>query len=110
MPHYLDRTSRIQQIVASYYKLDYEDMFSPVRDAYICQPRQIAMYLVREVVGLSSPRIARRFRKDHSTVLSAFKAVERRLLTQSWLPGEMETLRRKISRDTACYELKVAAE
>ena len=97
---YLNRIARIQAIVASYYKLNYEDMFSPVRDTYVCHPRQVAMYLVREITGASTPIIGRRFRKDHTTVLSALKAVDKRLQIQPWLPGEMDTLRKRIARET----------
>jgi chromosomal replication initiator protein len=108
LPHYIGRIARIQAVVASYYRLDYEDMFSPVRDAYVCQPRQVAMYLVKEFVGSSTLEIGRRFRRDHSTVISALRAVEKRLVTQSWLPGEMDTLRRRIERENIAAAIEMA--
>lgn len=105
MKRYLNRTARIQAIVAKYYRLNYEDMFSPVRDAYVCQPRQVAMYLVREVTGQSLDDIGRRFRKHHTTVISALSSVEKRLQSQPWLAGEIDTLRRKIAREMVADEL-----
>lgn len=102
---YLNRTARIQQIVASYYKLQYEDMFSPARDAFVSQPRQVAMFLVREFTNQPLTEIGRRFRKDHTTVINGLKRVEQRLQTQSWLAGEIDTLRRRIERETADLEL-----
>lgn len=49
------------------------------REPRIVQPRQVAMALCRELPGASLPRIGRIFRRDHTTVLHACRAVAARM-------------------------------
>ena len=67
---------QIQRIVAEFYHLKTEDMYSPRRQRWIARPRQIAMYLTRELTGHSLPRIGREFRRDHTTILHGIRLVE----------------------------------
>jgi len=68
----------VQQAVANHYQLELADMRSSSRDRKITLPRQIAMYLTRELTNLSLPDIGRNFGgRDHSTVMHACKKVER---------------------------------
>jgi chromosomal replication initiator protein len=69
-------TRQIQAIVAKFYHLKTEDMYGPRRLRWIARPRQIAMYLTRELTGHSLPRIGREFRRDHSTVHHGIHLVE----------------------------------
>ena len=69
--------SRIQKIVADYFKISIEDLKSKKRNADIAFPRQIAMYLSKQLTGLSLKDIGKEFGgKDHSTVIYAIKKVE----------------------------------
>jgi len=62
--------NRIQEKVAAYYKLKVEDFKSKKRTKNIAFPRQIAMYLTRELTDLSLPKIGYEFGgRDHTTVL-----------------------------------------
>lgn len=54
--------------VAQYYSLSAEDIKGPRRNREITVPRQIAMYLCREVASITFPQIGDAFRRDHSTV------------------------------------------
>ena len=67
----------IMQTVTDYYGLSFEDMISPTRKREITVPRQIAMYLTRELTGMSLPQIGSVFGgRDHTTVLHSCKTVE----------------------------------
>ena len=68
----------IKDTVAKYFKLDREDLSSNKRSNDIAFPRQIAMYLCRSVANMSFPKIGESFgNRDHSTVMHAYKKIER---------------------------------
>jgi chromosomal replication initiator protein len=70
---------RIQQEVADYYGLLHIDMVSQRRSRSVAWPRQVAMYLCRELTPHSLPSIGKFFgKRDHTTVLHAIRAVEAR--------------------------------
>jgi chromosomal replication initiator protein len=67
----------VQQAVANHYQVELDSMTSQGRSRKVTLPRQIAMYLARELTNLSLPDIGRNFGgRDHSTVLHACKKVE----------------------------------
>lgn len=69
--------NEIQRKVAEYYHIKLEDMNSDRRTRGIARPRQIAMYLIKTMTGLSLPEIGRKFGgKDHTTVLHAVRRVQ----------------------------------
>ena len=75
----------IQKTVADYYKIKIADMYSKKRPASIARPRQIAMYLAKELTQKSLPEIGELFGgRDHTTVLHAVRKMtaERLLLTE----------------------------
>ncbi len=68
----------VQEIVANHYHIDPASLCSSARTRKISLPRQIAMYLARELTNLSLPAIGRNFGgRDHTTVMHACKKVER---------------------------------
>lgn len=69
----------IQDAVCSAAGISREDLLSTKRTARVCQARQVAIYLARELTTLSVAQIAREFDRDHSTVLHAIRATESRL-------------------------------
>ncbi len=61
---------------ASYFKISLQDIKSQKRTQNFSLPRQIAMYLCRELTDLSLPRIGREFGgKDHTTIIHAYKKI-----------------------------------
>lgn len=75
----------IQKTVADFYKIKVADMYSKKRPASIARPRQIAMYLAKELTQKSLPEIGELFGgRDHTTVLHAVRkmAAERQLMTE----------------------------
>ena len=66
----------IQKTVADYYKIKVADMYSKKRPASIARPRQIAMYLAKELTQKSLPEIGEMFGgRDHTTVLHAVRKI-----------------------------------
>jgi chromosomal replication initiator protein len=66
----------IQRKIADFYKLDPRDFQSQQRSRRIARPRQVAMFLAREITARSLPEIGRRFGgRDHTTVLHACRRI-----------------------------------
>jgi len=66
----------IKEIVSKYFKIKIEDFNSKKRTRAIAYPRQIAMYLTRELTDLSLPKIGDEFGgRDHTTVIHAYDKV-----------------------------------
>ena len=66
----------IQRTVADFYKIKVADMYSKKRPASIARPRQIAMYLAKEMTQKSLPEIGDNFGgRDHTTVLHAVRKI-----------------------------------
>jgi chromosomal replication initiator protein len=67
---------RIQKTVADYYKIKVNDMHSRKRTRIIARPRQVAMWLAKELTAMSLPAIGEAFGgRDHTTVLHACRTV-----------------------------------
>lgn len=67
----------IMQVVAKFFDLKVTDLTSDKRSTTITTPRQIAMYLCREVADMSFPAIGKDFGgRDHSTVLHAYSKIK----------------------------------
>ena len=68
----------IQEIVSKYFNIDKKDLVSTKKSNDIVYPRQIAMYLCRSIGQMSFPKIAEEFnKKDHTTVMHAYKKIEK---------------------------------
>jgi chromosomal replication initiator protein len=66
----------IQKTVADFYKIKIADMYSKKRPASIARPRQIAMYIAKELTQKSLPEIGELFGgRDHTTVLHAVRKI-----------------------------------
>jgi chromosomal replication initiator protein len=71
---------RIQEIVCEYFSMTAKDLLGTRRDQRIVRPRQVAMYLCKEITGASYPEIGTQFGgKDHTTVIHACRKVEANL-------------------------------
>ena len=70
----------IQDVVAKYYNISVNDLKGQKRSADVTFPRQIAMYLCRNVAQMSMPQIGRDFgNRDHSTVMYACDKIEKEI-------------------------------
>ena len=72
----------VQQVVADFYSVSVDAMTSSRRTADVTYPRQVAMYLCRQKLGLSYPELGRAFGgRDHSTVIHAIKKIKKLLIS-----------------------------
>ena len=69
----------IQEAVARYYHISLEDLKGKKRTKSIVEPRQIAMYLCRDVINESYPQIAAAFSRDHTTILHAYDKISKEI-------------------------------
>ncbi len=83
----------IQKTVADFYKIKVADMYSKRRPANIALPRQIAMYLAKELTQKSLPEIGDLFGgRDHTTVLHAVRKISDARTKQSELNHALHVL------------------
>jgi hypothetical protein len=92
----LAMVAHIQATVAGYYRLRATDIVSHRRDREVAWPRQVAMYLSRELTPKSLPAIATRFQRDHTTIIHGCRAVERRMADDAELRMDLEVLRERL--------------
>ena len=84
----------IQRHVSAHYNIRTNDMFSNRRAAAIARPRQIAMYLAKDLTSLSYPAIGRSFGgRDHTTVMHAVKKIEQLIAEDNHLSSDVDLLR-----------------
>ncbi len=83
----------IQKAVADFYSIKVADMYSKKRPANIAKPRQIAMYIAKELTQKSLPEIGELFGgRDHTTVLHAVRKIADERLHDSHLNHELHVL------------------
>jgi chromosomal replication initiator protein len=85
----------IQRKVAEHYNIRLSDMIGPKRLRTIARPRQIAMYLAKQLTPRSLPEIGRRFGgRDHTTIMHGVRKVEELMTMDSQLSDDIQLLRR----------------
>ena len=83
----------IQKTVADYYKIKIADMYSKKRPASIARPRQIAMFIAKELTQKSLPEIGELFGgRDHTTVLHAVRKIGAERLVNTELNQQLHVL------------------
>lgn len=89
----------IQEVVGSKYHLKIADLKSRRRSKTLVHPRQIAMYLCRELTDASFPEIGRQFGgKDHTTIIHACRQITKAKEADSTLHTTLEGLKEQILR------------
>lgn len=82
---------------AKFFGVSIEDVMSPKRDKDIVVPRQVSMFLLRNELHLSFPRIARELgRKDHTTAIHSVDKVERVLINDLEMQSAVNEIRERI--------------
>jgi chromosomal replication initiator protein len=83
----------VQREVAAYFDVKLHDLKGPKRHRAVAHPRMVAMYLARKLTNMSYPEIGSRFGgKDHSTVISAVRKIERLCQEDSSVRSVVSTL------------------
>jgi chromosomal replication initiator protein len=88
----------VQEAVAAKYHIKVSEMKSKRRTKALVHPRQVAMYLCREITQQSYPEIARHFGgKDHTTIMHACRQIEKAKESDPDLQKRLEELKNQIS-------------
>jgi chromosomal replication initiator protein len=96
-PGYKPSIERIQELVSAHYGLTVAKLTSASREQKIALPRQVAMYLCRELAKETFQLIAEKFnKKDHSTVISAKERIEELLGTDAAVQAAVTSLTQKL--------------
>jgi chromosomal replication initiator protein len=87
--------AKIQRVVADYFNLSIEDMKAKKRTNAVAHPRQIAMYLCRELTDLSLPKIGEEFGgRDHTTVMHAQDKIRSSIETNPSVAHQVEAIKK----------------
>jgi len=90
----------IQQEVCSHYGVSLEELVSDRRTRRIVTPRQVAMYLSRELTDASLPAIGRSFGgRDHTTVLHAVEKIKKQMADQGALYSAVRVLHTRLAQE-----------
>jgi Bacterial dnaA protein helix-turn-helix len=83
----------IQHVVALHYNITVIDLLSHRRTRQLVRPRQVAIYLAKQLTLKSLPEVGRRFNKrDHTTVLHSVRMVEKRMQHDADFSHEIDEL------------------
>jgi chromosomal replication initiator protein len=95
-----ERRPSVEQIIAHtarYYNLTKEQLLAPTHQRAIARPRQIAMFLCRQMTRRSLPDLARRFGgKHHTTILWATGRIEKLIVSDEQVRTDVEAVRKSI--------------
>lgn len=87
----------IQEFIADYFKIKLEHLVSQKRNKQYAHPRQIAMYLARELINESYPQISFAFgKKDHTTALHAYEKISREIEKDQDLRHTIDRIRKEL--------------
>ena len=87
----------IQRRVAEYYNVRLADMLSARRARAVARPRQVAMYLSKQLTTRSLPEIGRKFGgRDHTTVIHAVRKIDELCQVDSGIEEDVDLLRRML--------------
>jgi chromosomal replication initiator protein len=87
----------IQKRVAEYYNIRVSEMSSARRAQMVARPRQVAMYLAKQLTSRSLPEIGRKFgNRDHTTVMHAVRRVDQLRQADAGFAEDVELLRRML--------------
>ena len=87
----------IQKRVAEHYNIRLADMHSPRRARSVARPRQVAMYLAKQLTTRSLPEIGRKFGgRDHTTVMHAVRKIDELRAADPGLSEDIDLLKRML--------------
>ena len=87
----------IQKHVAEHFRIKVSEMKSDKRIKTLVIPRQIAIYICRELTKASYPEIGEKFGgKDHSTIIHSVKKIEKQMAADADFKGTVEDIKKRL--------------
>lgn len=87
---------RIFSAMTDRYGISRADMVGKKREKAIAEARHISIYLIREITEMSFPNIGKLYDRDHTTILSSYQKISRRVSTDPAFALELGELRKQI--------------
>lgn len=88
---------KILKAIQKYYRVSVDDILSKKRSSTVIRPRHVAMYLIKNLTGLSTPEIGRELGgKDHTTVMHGHKTIDKEITTNKALRDEISIIKSSI--------------
>jgi chromosomal replication initiator protein len=88
---------RIKRVVGDYYNVSINELNSSRRARDVARPRQVAMYLAKELTPKSLPVIGREFNRDHTTVIHALRQINHLRLIDGDIADDIIELRARLA-------------
>jgi hypothetical protein len=92
-----NRIKPVVMAVAKFYRVPLHDLVSFRRTRELARPRQVAMYLAKQITRHSLPAIARVFERDHTTVMHACRKIAAERLADPQLDSDLVTLTEQLT-------------
>ena len=88
-------------MVAEHFDVSVDDLYGNKRNSKIVMPRQIAMYLCREIISTPLKSIGKCLgNRDHTTIMHGIDKIENEIVSDDNLKNTIETLKKKINPQT----------
>ena len=88
-------------MVAEHFNVSTADLCGNKRSSKIVMPRQVAMYLCREILAIPLKNVGQYLgNRDHTTVMHGVEKIEKELQTNEQLQSTIDTLKKKINPQT----------
>ena len=87
----------IMDTVCDYYGVSLSELIGPTRKREITIPRQVAIYLTRELTGMSLPQIGEQFGgRDHTTILHSCRVMENSVRQNSGMKDHVDHIKHRV--------------
>ena len=86
----------IQKAVEKYFRVKHADILSAKRSRDIAYPRQIAIYLCRQMLDVPFATIGKQFNRDHSTAMHSYTTIEKKINQSREVREEIENIKQQI--------------
>ena len=86
----------IKETVSQYFKIEVSDLSSKNRANSIAYPRQIAMYLCRNMLDCALGNIGSAFEKDHTTIMHGVKKIDEKIKTTESVKQDIENIKKML--------------
>lgn len=87
---------KIFTVVYRKYNVSKEDLLSSKRNKNIAQARHVAIYLIREIIKMSTPSIGTIFNRDHTTIMSSIEAVTKKISNDQMFAVDIKELKKQV--------------
>jgi chromosomal replication initiator protein len=84
--------------VAEFYQIKVEDLTGRCRKKEVVEPRQVAMYLLRDILGLSYPYIGDKMGRDHTTAIHSYEKINEEVNKNPGLNQKIFQIKEVISK------------